>query len=181
MDVAQKSVGEGRRQTRHVDCGVTAAKRNISQSNVIRFAAAVQFPKPTLTQLNMSAHPLSAAPSVTSLKVDDYEPLLSAIVEHERLARFKGFTADNAFELGTAIRSLFLERYAGKEVGIVIRIQLFGGHNLFGCVVGDAPAVNKSNWYADILSTVLTGRNWARGKANTVLTMHKSSLRVGRE
>jgi len=94
----------------------------------------------------MSAHPLSSVPSVASLKVDDYENLLSSISQHEQLARFKGFTADNAFELGSAIRSLFMDRYAGKGLGIVIKIELFGGHELFSAVVGEAPSVALSNW-----------------------------------
>ena len=94
----------------------------------------------------MSAHPLLSVPSISNLKVDDYEPLLASITEHERLARFTGFTADNAFELGSTIRSLFLERYAGKGKGIVIKIELFSGYTLFSAVVGGSPPVSKGNW-----------------------------------
>ena len=95
----------------------------------------------------MSTHALSSVPSIAELKVDDYETLLSSIKQHEQLARFKGFTADNAYELGSAIRALFMERYADKGLGIVVKIQLFGGHELFSAVVGDAPSVALSNWY----------------------------------
>lgn len=94
----------------------------------------------------MSAHPLSSVPSISKLAVDDYEPLLSSIAAHERLARFKSFSNDDAFELGSTIRRLFLERYGAQDKGIVIKIELFSGHVLFSAVVGESPPVAKGNW-----------------------------------
>lgn len=84
---------------------------------------------------------------VTQHDVKDFDALLSKIEEHERLARFKSFTSENAWELGSAIRSLYIEKYGHKkDSGVIIAIRLFSGHQLFASVVGDAPAVSEGNW-----------------------------------
>jgi uncharacterized protein (UPF0303 family) len=85
--------------------------------------------------------------TILNNKVTDHDVILPIIAEHERQIRFSGFTADSAFELGSTIRSLFLERYGSAgDKGIVIAIELFNGHRLFSAVVGHSPAVAAGNW-----------------------------------
>lgn len=85
--------------------------------------------------------------TILNNKVTDHDVLLPILTSHEEKARFNGFTADTAFELGSTIRSLFIERYGGNDgKGIIISIELFSGHRLFSAVVGSSPAVATGNW-----------------------------------
>ncbi|GAC74030.1 hypothetical protein PANT_9c00417 [Moesziomyces antarcticus T-34] len=77
-------------------------------------------------------------------------------------------TNDTAFELGSLIRSQFLESFNPSQDGIVISISLFSGHTLFSCAVGNPRKVAADNW------------DWVARKANTVRRFGLSSYLVGR-
>ena len=88
--------------------------------------------------------------TILNNKVTDHEIILPIIQSHEESIKFTTFTAENAWEIGSSIRSLFQERYSGQNgKGIVISIELFNGHRLFSTVVGQSPAVAAGNWYVE--------------------------------
>ena len=95
-----------------------------------------------------SAHPRSSVGPVPPNPLTD-PAMLTALAQHEQHARFTAFTYDTAWQVGSAIRSGFLEKYpdAVKEggPGIVCQIVLWTGHILFGCTVGNAPRVAPNN------------------------------------
>ena len=93
-----------------------------------------------------AAKSLSQVARVDQFKVDQYDEILSTIQEQHKFAKFKAFSADTAFELGSKIRELFLKNFDPKELGIIIKIETFGGHLLFASVVGNSGAVAASNW-----------------------------------
>jgi uncharacterized protein (UPF0303 family) len=96
--------------------------------------------------MSRPAHPLSRVQNISKLDDKDYDTLLPILEEHEALARFTRFTADDAFELGSTIRSTFMERYKGIPTGIVVKIQLWNEHVLFTAIAGDAPQPSAGNW-----------------------------------
>lgn len=77
-------------------------------------------------------------------------------------------TNDSAFELGSHIRSLFLEHFDAARDGIVISISLFSGHTLFACAVGNPDKLSADNW------------DWVARKTNTVRRFGHSSFLIGR-
>lgn len=100
-------------------------------------------------------HALASIKPVTELTADATAAaaIRDLCAEHERLARFKSFTEETAWTLGTTIRSLFLERHGeDKSKGIVIKIETFTGHTLFAAAVGKTPVIGPDNW--------CVGRGW---------------------
>jgi uncharacterized protein (UPF0303 family) len=90
-------------------------------------------------------HPLVDLAPVTAFHLTHSE-LLPLIIKQESLTRFTTFNSTTAYELGTTIRSLLLERY-GNDVAAVIMIELWGGYEVFKTVVGKGPEVSMGNWY----------------------------------
>ncbi|CAD6588277.1 MAG: hypothetical protein TREMPRED_005018 [Tremellales sp. Tagirdzhanova-0007] len=123
----------------------------------------------------MSDHattPLSQLPSVGKMTLDNADVL--AIVRRHEAIQFKSFTHETAWQVGSTIRTLFLEN-RGKagtkpgDPGIVIHIVLWNGHTLFTSSLGSAPRVGPGAWV------------WIDGKVNTVKRMNKSTLRMCQE
>ena len=107
-----------------------------------------------------------------------FGPMLATLADQESSIRFISLDHTAAWELGSKIRQLFIERYTdtdtdaearSKGLGIVVRIELFNGLRLLEFIVGDGPITAPANLY------------WVQGKFNTVKRFSKSSLRVGRE
>lgn len=101
-----------------------------------------------------------------------FAPMLKTLAAQEQSIRFTQLDHSAAWDLASAIRQLFFERYPNaqeKGLGLVVRIELFNGLKLLECVVGDGPVTAPANLY------------WVQGKFNTVKRFSKSSLRVGRE
>jgi uncharacterized protein (UPF0303 family) len=76
------------------------------------------------------SHPISSLGLVTSFETAN-PAMIPLIIDQENLSRFTTFNWDTAWQLGTTIRDLFLERYAekvGNGSGIVIMIEVWGGH-----------------------------------------------------
>ena len=95
---------------------------------------------PEPSQLELTA-------AVTEFSIDNSSTLVPIIAQQEEFARFKRFNSNDAFELGSAIRSVYLEKYGKRPgLGAIISIQLWSGHVLFTAVVGDAPYVGPGNW-----------------------------------
>lgn len=101
--------------------------------------------------LSIMSHPLASLLRVSSFSVTETSSLVPLITQQESLARFTSFTYETAWQLGSTIRSIFLEQHAAKvlsgESGIVVRIELWNGLEVFSCVVGDGPVVGPSNWW----------------------------------
>jgi hypothetical protein len=76
-------------------------------------------------------------------------PKIAALcVAQEAQFRFKTFSADVAWEVGTALRDTFTATFGGDpKAGVVIHIETFTGHTLFSAAVGRPPAVGPDNWY----------------------------------
>ena len=100
----------------------------------------------------MSDHattPLSQLPSVGKMTLDNADVL--AIVRRHEAIQFKSFTHETAWQVGSTIRTLFLEN-RGKagtkpgDPGIVIHIVLWNGHTLFTSSLGSAPRVGPGAW-----------------------------------
>ncbi|WOO78549.1 UPF0303 protein [Vanrija pseudolonga] len=113
---------------------------------------------------------LGTLPKVTAYAVTDADSpaIRDLAAQQESAARFSTFSADAAWEVGSAIRAAFLERRVGDQ-GVIISIELFTGHRLFSAVVGAPPVVGPDNWA------------WAAAKLNVVRRFGVSSLRKGRE
>jgi uncharacterized protein (UPF0303 family) len=88
------------------------------------------------------SHALASVPSISKLAVDDYSTLLPILEQHEQLARFTKFDHNTAFELGCAIRSIFLDKYSDGSNGIAIKIDLWNDTVLFSGIVGSAGTGN---------------------------------------
>lgn len=121
----------------------------------------------------MTLAQLQKLPKVTEFGVESTKDLLPIIEQQELHARFRSFDSETAWALGSAIRELFIakhaEAYRAGKLGVVIKVELWGGVELFRCMVGDSPTVSPDNWV------------WAAAKRNVVERHGKSSLRVGRE
>ncbi len=81
-------------------------------------------------------------------------------VQEEKL-RFKSFTEDDAWQLGTAMRNRAVER----KLPLVIDIRI-GNRPLF---------------YVALPGTTPENPDWVRRKVNTVMRFHSSTYRVGLE
>ncbi|KAK4685236.1 hypothetical protein P7C73_g4916, partial [Tremellales sp. Uapishka_1] len=118
----------------------------------------------------MSAHAIASIEKVTDYTKTDVAKLVSIMTEQEAAAQFKAFSSDIAFELGSAIRQTFFEKFGTKgDMGCVVSIELFSGHTLFRIAIGNNPIVGPDNW------------QWVNGKLNVVRRFGISSLRVGKE
>jgi len=110
--------------------------------------------------MSESTHPLKSLAPVTSFHLTHSE-LLPLILEQESLTRFKTFNSDTAWELGNILRSSLVERLdfykreKGVELGGVIMIQLWTGHEVFKVVVGKGPGVSPGNWYVPLIHIAL--------------------------
>ncbi|KDQ20107.1 hypothetical protein BOTBODRAFT_170124 [Botryobasidium botryosum FD-172 SS1] len=95
--------------------------------------------------------------------------LLNEIIQQETTLRFPIFNAEIAFEIGTSIRSRFLNDKSGKfsNKGIVIHISTFTGHTLFAAACGNESEIGPENWL------------WVEGKKNVVRRFGHSSFLVG--
>ncbi len=85
---------------------------------------------------------------------------IERIAEQERVLQFERFDADAAYDLGSLMRRLLMERDAGASV----EVQVAGQILFFGTTKGAVPG------QAD----------WLRRKRNTVMRFHRSSYGVGR-
>lgn len=76
------------------------------------------------------------------------KPLIAQITEQEEKIRFNKFSYETAWEIGSKIRSLFMERrgidVGQGKVGLVVHIELFNGHRLFTTALGAASG--PANW-----------------------------------
>lgn len=90
---------------------------------------------------------LASLPKVTAYAVTDADSpaIRDLAAKQEASARFSTFSADAAWEVGSAIRSAFLAQRTGNQ-GVIITIELFTGHRLFSAVVGAPPVVGPDNW-----------------------------------
>ena len=92
---------------------------------------------------------------------------LDRIARQERELQWTSFNEDDAWQLGSTLRELAVER----QLAIVIDIRRFTPH--FGNQSG-APL-----FYAALHGTSPDNAEWARRKANTVARLHRSSYAVG--
>ena len=92
---------------------------------------------------------------------------LERIARQERELQWTSFSEDNAWELGSTLRELAIER----QLAIVIDIRRFTAH--LGNQSG-APL-----FYAALHGTTPDNAEWARRKANVVARLHRSSYAVG--
>ncbi|CCA68434.1 hypothetical protein PIIN_02298 [Serendipita indica DSM 11827] len=128
----------------------------------------------------------------SSGETEQLRDLLVKIRQDELDAQLTSLTPEDAFEIGSAIRSVY---YGVNEVvptlkseeehiktyghaiysdlpassGIVIHLETFTGHKLFTATAGEPSAVKPDNWI------------WVEGKKNIVKRFHRSSYAVGRE
>ena len=94
---------------------------------------------------------------------------LTRIARQERELQWSAFNEEDAWELGSTLRELAVER----KLAIVIDIRRFAPH--IGNQAG-APL-----FYAALSGTTPANAEWARRKANLVARMHRSSYAVGLE
>ena len=86
---------------------------------------------------------------------------LAAIAEQERLLRFQTFSAETAWQIGSALRSAALLRNAAMTFQVEI-----AGRLLFHTVTGEAPAAQA---------------DWIRRKRNSVLRFSRCTYALGLE
>jgi len=75
----------------------------------------------------------------------DAAPLAALCAQQEAAFRFKEFSDEIAWEVGTTVRETIREKY-GAKAGVVIHIETFTGHTLFSAAVGKPPVVGPDNW-----------------------------------
>jgi uncharacterized protein (UPF0303 family) len=92
---------------------------------------------------------------------------LDCIARQERELQWTSFNEDDAWQLGSTIRELALER----QLGIVIDIRRFAPH------LGNQPGAPL--FYAALHGTSPDNAEWARRKANLVARLHRSSYAIG--
>jgi uncharacterized protein (UPF0303 family) len=90
-------------------------------------------------------HPVQSLGDAVEHELDSPK-LLDLITEQERLLRFKSFDSAAAWRVGNAIRGEYTTGFQQDTTGIVIHIELFSGHVLFSCAVGEPPFVGPDNW-----------------------------------
>lgn len=92
---------------------------------------------------------------------------LEKIARQERELQWPSFGEEDAWELGSTLRELAIER----QLAVVIDIRRFAAH--LGNQSG-APL-----FYAALHGTTPDNAEWARRKANVVARLHRSSYAVG--
>jgi uncharacterized protein (UPF0303 family) len=92
---------------------------------------------------------------------------LEYIQRQERELRWAAFTEEDAWQLGSTLRELAVER----QLGIVIDIRRFAPHF--------ANHVGPPLFYAALPGTTPDNAEWARRKANVVARLGRSSYAVG--
>jgi uncharacterized protein (UPF0303 family) len=92
---------------------------------------------------------------------------LEQIARQERELQWTSFSEDDAWELGSTLRELAIER----QLAIVIDIRRFAAH------LGNQPGAPL--FYAALHGTTPDNSEWARRKANVVARLHRSSYAVG--
>jgi uncharacterized protein (UPF0303 family) len=92
---------------------------------------------------------------------------LDRISRQERELLWNAFSEDDAWELGSTLRELAVER----QLAVVIDIRRFAPH------IGNQPGVPL--FYAALGGTSPDNAEWARRKANVVARLHRSSYAVG--
>jgi uncharacterized protein (UPF0303 family) len=92
---------------------------------------------------------------------------LDRIARQERELQWTSFSEEDAWQLGSTLRELAVER----QLGIVIDIRRFSPHH--GSQAG-APL-----FYAALHGTSPDNAEWARRKANVVARLYRSSYAVG--
>jgi uncharacterized protein (UPF0303 family) len=92
---------------------------------------------------------------------------LERIARQERELQWTSFNEEDAWQLGSTLRELGVER----QLSIVIDIRRFGPH--LGNQAG-APL-----FYAALHGTSPDNAEWARRKANIVARLHRSSYAIG--
>jgi uncharacterized protein (UPF0303 family) len=88
---------------------------------------------------------------------------VAAIVKQESELILSGFTPDTAWDIGTAVRGLAVER----GYGIVVDVRRFG-------------APHQQLFYTALGGTTPDNQRWVARKVATVARFHKSSYHVGR-
>jgi uncharacterized protein (UPF0303 family) len=92
---------------------------------------------------------------------------LERIARQERELQWTSFNEDDAWQLGSTLRELAVER----QLAIVIDIRRFAPH------LGSQPGAPL--FYAALRGTSPDNAEWARRKANLVARLHRSSYAVG--
>ena len=92
---------------------------------------------------------------------NDLERDIRLLEEQERILRFQTFGPDAAWDLGSLLRKMALERGAAIAIDISLR---------------DRPL-----FHAALPGTSTDNAEWIRRKRNTVLRLWKSSYLVGRK
>jgi uncharacterized protein (UPF0303 family) len=88
---------------------------------------------------------------------------IAAILQQESTLTLPGFTPDTAWQIGTTLRDLAIQR----GYGIVIDIRRFG-------------TPNQQLFYTALAGTTPDNQRWVARKTATVARFHKSSYHVGR-
>jgi len=94
---------------------------------------------------------------------EDIAKDIAAIVKQEAALTFAGFTPETAWQIGTTLRELAIER----GYGIVIDVRRFG-------------APHQQLFYSALAGTTPDNQRWVARKVATVARFHKSSYHVGR-
>jgi uncharacterized protein (UPF0303 family) len=88
---------------------------------------------------------------------------IAALVVQESTLTLPGFTPDTAWQIGTTLRGLAIER----KYGLVIDVRRFG-------------SPHQQLFYCALAGTTPDNQRWVQRKINTVARFHKSSYHVGR-
>jgi uncharacterized protein (UPF0303 family) len=92
---------------------------------------------------------------------------LDRIARQERELQWTSFNEEDAWQLGSTLRELAVER----QLAIVIDIRRFAPH------LGDQPGAPF--FYAALQGTSPDNAEWARRKANIVARLYRSSYAIG--
>ena len=92
---------------------------------------------------------------------------LERIARQERELQWASFSEEDAWQLGSTLRELAVER----QLSIVIDIRRFGPH------LGNQPGAPL--FYAALHGTSPDNAEWARRKANVVARLYRSSYAIG--
>jgi uncharacterized protein (UPF0303 family) len=88
---------------------------------------------------------------------------IAALVVQESTLTLPGFTPDTAWQIGTTLRGLAIER----KYGLVIDVRRFG-------------SPHQQLFYCALAGTTPDNQRWVQRKINTVARFHKSSYHIGR-
>ena len=88
---------------------------------------------------------------------------IAAILVQEATLKLPGFTPETAWQIGTTLREMALER----KVPLVIDVRRFG-------------SPHQQLFYCALEGTTPDNQRWVQRKINVVARFHKSSYHVGR-